>query len=152
MTSEFKILVDRLKGGQVEKIEGFFDPAFFNIDEKDLSFPSLVEVRGEAYLSDEHLVIRLKGTARAKMPCAVCNEMTQIELKVENFYHTEAIEEIRDAVYDFTEPLREAFLIELPNVVECNRGRCPERASIAPYLSSQKRAENTTYFPFSDLN
>lgn len=152
MTSEFKILVDRLKGGQVQKIEGFFDPAFFGIEEKELSFPSPVEVRGEAYLSDEHLVIRLKGSAKAKMPCAVCNEMTQIELKVETFYHTESLEEIREAVYDFTEPLREAFLIELPNVVECNGGNCPERPSITPFLRSEKRSESPTYFPFSDLN
>lgn len=152
MASEFKILVDRLKGGLVEKIEGFFEPSFFNVEEKELSFPSPVEVQGEVYLTEDHLIVHFNGTAKVKMPCAVCNEMTQIELKVVNFYHTEPIENIRDAVYDFTEPLREAFLIELPKVIECRGGNCPERASIAPYLRSQKRSENPTYFPFSDLN
>ena len=152
MTSDFKILVDRLKGGQVEKIQGFFDPVFLGIEEKELVFSSPVEVKGEAYLSEEHLVLHLSGATEAKMPCAICNQMIAVPLKVTNFYHTEPIESIVGAIFDFSEPLREALLIELPKVVECQGGQCPERTALKPYMRSKKRSNNTTYYPFSDLN
>lgn len=151
MTSEYKILVDRLRDGQVEKIEGFFDPTFLEIDEKELLFPSPIEVHGCAYLSEDHLILRFKGRAVAKMPCAICNQMIDVEVKISDFYHAEPLEEIREACFDYKEPLREAFLVELPKIVEC-KGNCPERALLSPFMRSKPRSETPTYFPFSDLN
>jgi uncharacterized metal-binding protein YceD (DUF177 family) len=146
--STFNILIDRLKGGQTLKIEEKADPAFLGPDEPELLFKTPVTVKGEAYLTDDHLILHLKATTQATMPCAVCNTMIKIELKVENFYHTEPVEEIRSAVYDFSEVLREALLIELPRTVECNGGKCPDRATIEPFLRPQDR----TNFPFADIN
>lgn len=152
MSDPFIILIDRLKGGQSQKIEGAFNPEFLGADEPDLRFTSKVTVKGEAYLTDGHLIVHLKASTKVAMPCAVCNQMIETELKVENFYHTEPVEEIRGAKFDYSEALREALLIELPRTVECNQGKCPERASMASYLRSEKRADKTTYFPFADMD
>lgn len=152
MQEVFKIWIDRLGEGNVQKIEGSFDASFLEIDEKELKFPAPIQVTGEAYLADQHLVIHLKAKTTATMPCAICNQMIDSELKVENFYHSEALEEIPSAVFDFAEPLREALLIELPHYFECCGGNCPERANIAPYLRSTPKADDKKInLPFADL-
>jgi len=152
MSEPFKILIDRLKGGHTLKIEELLDPSFLGPNEPELCFHTKVPIKGEAYLTDDHLVLHLKTATKVSMPCAVCNKMIDVELKADNFYHTEPLEEIRGAVFDFTEALREALLIELPKTVECNRGKCPERTIIAPFLRSQERTEKTTYLPFADMD
>jgi hypothetical protein len=78
--------------------------------------------------------------------------MIDQELKVENFYFTKPVEEIVGAVFDYAEALREALLIELPRTAECNGGKCPERAMMAPYLRPENRKENPSYFPFADMD
>lgn len=148
----FEILVDRLKAGQVHPIEGPLDPDFLQIDEPDLRFNEKVQVHGEAYLTDSHLIIHLKASTRAYMPCAVCNQMIPIDLKVEHFYHTQPLNEIPSGIFDFSDSLREAILIELPKYAECNRGNCKEREALAPYLRAEAKAEKTTHFPFADID
>ncbi len=154
MTEDFKIYIDRLKGGHVQKIEESFNPSFLEVDEDELQFDLPVTVRGEAYLTDDHLVIHLAAATAAEMPCSVCNKMIKTPLTVGNFYHTEPLSEIRDAIYDFREALREALLIELPRTVECNaqtgQGTCPSRETLTPYLRGKARSE--TYFPFADID
>jgi uncharacterized metal-binding protein YceD (DUF177 family) len=152
MQEVFKIWVDRLGEGHVQKIDGSFDPLFLEIDERELKFPEPVQVTGEAYLADQHLVIHLKARTKATLPCAICNQMMDMELKIENFYHSEAIEEIPSAVFDFAAPLREALLIELPHYFECRGGNCLERESLAPYLRSAPKPDGKKInFPFADL-
>lgn len=146
--STFNILIDRLKGGQTLKIEEKADPAFLGPDEPELLFKTPVTVKGEAYLTDDHLILHVTAATKVEMPCAVCNAMISVDLKVTDYYHTEPVEEIRSAVYDFSEVLREALLIELPRTVECSGGKCPDRAKIEPFLRPQDR----TNFPFADIN
>jgi uncharacterized metal-binding protein YceD (DUF177 family) len=150
MTDAFKILIDRLKGGITQKIEEGFAPSFLGEDEAELQFRSKVQVKGETYLTDEHLIIRLKAQTKVLMPCAVCNRMIEVPLQAD-FYHTQPPEEISGAIFDYSEALREALLIELPKTVECE-GNCSERETLQPYLRSEKRAEQTTYFPFADMD
>ncbi len=152
MNEPFKILIDRLKKGETQKIEEVLEPAFLALDEKELQFPEKVIVKGDAYLTDDHLIIKLKANTAALLPCAVCNEMIRIELDVDNFYHAQPLEEIPSAIFDFSEVLREDLLIALPQYVECNQGKCPERNLLAPYLKPQAREEKTTYFPFADMD
>jgi len=148
----FKILIDRLKGGHTQKIDEEFAPTFLGADEPELQFRSKVKVKGEAYLTDEHLVIHLKAGTKVLMPCAVCNAMIEARLEADNFYHAQPIEEIRGAVFDYSEALREALLIELPKTVECNGGNCSGRMGLKPYLRSEDRSEKTTYFPFAGMD
>jgi uncharacterized metal-binding protein YceD (DUF177 family) len=152
MQELFKIWVDRLREGSVQKISGSFSPSFLEIDEKDLQFKVPVEVSGKAYLAETHLVIQLNAKTEASVPCSICNEMMDVELKVENFYEAQAIEEIPGAVFDFSAPLRAALLLKLPQYFECREGNCPERTTLAPYLRSAPKAEEkNTNFPFADL-
>jgi uncharacterized metal-binding protein YceD (DUF177 family) len=153
MSDPFKIFVDRLKKGDTQKIEELLDPGFLDINEKDLLFPEKITVKGDAYVTDDHLIVRLKAKTKALMPCAICNEMISNELKVDDFYQAEPLEEIPSAVFDFSELLREALLLGLPKYVECNKGKCPQRAVLSPFFRTQEQeqAEKTTYFPFADI-
>lgn len=152
MSEQFKIYIDRLKGGGKQLINASLDPSFLEVNEDDLSFPHPVELKGEAYLTDDHLIIYLTASTKAVRLCAICNKPMLTPLQANNFYHTELMKDIPSAIFDFTEVLREALLIELPLIVECNEGDCPEREAIAPFMSSKKRKENPTYFPFTDIN
>ncbi|MBX7066887.1 MAG: DUF177 domain-containing protein [Parachlamydiales bacterium] len=148
--SAFKILIDRLKGGQVQKIDLHEAPEFLGPDEPELKFHSEVIAKGETYLTDEFLIVHLtKASTSVLMPCSVCNEMIKVPLKVDNLTHTVPIEEIKGAIFDFSEALREALLIELPRTVECNGGKCAGRDLMAPFLKSKKEK---THFPFKDLD
>lgn len=152
MDDAFKIWIDRLTEGEVQKIVGSFAPSFLEIDEKELQFRSPVQANGQAYLADNHLVIHLTAGTTVTVPCAICNQMVETELQIDNFYHTEALSDIPDAVFDFSIPLRESLLIELPHYFECNKGHCPERAALMPYLKKQKQPSDTNiHFPFADL-
>jgi len=150
MTEDFKIYIDRLKGGQVHLIEKKFDPSFLEVNEKELQFEQPITVSGEAYLTDDHLVIHLSALTMAKMPCSMCNQMIPTPLIVDNLYHAEPLVDIPNAIYDFQVMLREALLLELPQRVECNSGNCPSRTIIKPYLRSEKRSD--THFPFADID
>lgn len=149
MSDSLKILIDRLRGGLTQKLDGELDPSFLGPEEPELRFGSQVHVKGEAYTTDTHLVIHLHADTKVSMPCAVCNQMIEIVLKAEHFYHTEPLEEIKGAVFDYSDALREALLIELPRTVECNQGNCPEREIITPFLRSETRTET---FPFADMD
>lgn len=149
MPDEFKIYIDRLKGGSTHQINTSFHPSFLEIDEKELQFRKPVTIQGEAYLTDDHLVIHLSAATIAEMPCAICNHTTQFPLAVHQFYHTEPLSEISSSVYDFSQVVREALLIELPRTIECN-GNCPERESLTPYLRKETRSDKD-HFPFANF-
>ncbi|HEY4255448.1 MAG TPA: hypothetical protein VGM34_03785 [Chlamydiales bacterium] len=152
MYEAFQVFIDRLKKGEAHKIEGPFAPDFLDVAEAELKFLKPVMVHGEAYLADEHLVVCLTASTEAKMPCAVCNEMITVPLAINHFYQTIPLEEIPSNLYDVGADLREALLIELPRTVECNRGKCPQRKNLAPYLRSEKESIQPTHFPFAELD
>lgn len=155
MSDFFKIYVDRLQGGKVEKIDQSFSPEFMEIHEKELGFIDPVLVQGKAYLTDDHLILCLQASTTAKMPCSICNQMTKVPIHVENFYYTKPISELAEPIYDYRDELREAILLELPHFVECEK-KCPERKNLDPYLKKsipQKANDSdSTYYPFSDLD
>lgn len=148
----FEIFVDRLRAGKVHPILGPLDPSFLEVVEPDLQFSEPVQVHGEAYLTDSHLIIHLKAATKARMPCTVCNQMIPVDLRVDHFYHTQPLNEIPSGVFNFREQLREAILIELPKYVECNGGKCKEREALTPFLRSKSPSEKTSYFPFADVD
>src|SRR6185295_14428092 len=96
--SAFHILIDRLKAGATQKIEECFDPSCLGPNEPELHFNTKVDVKGEAYVTDTHLIIHFKAKTKVTMPCAICNEMIDTDLKVDNFYHTESLEDIPSAI------------------------------------------------------
>lgn len=151
----FMIAIDLLKNGVVQKMNLALSPSFFEINEPDLSFEDPVSVSGEAYLTDDEFILHFSAQTMARMPCSICNRMTPISLFTKSYYHTEPLTSIESLQFDPRPIFREALLIELPKAAECTNG-CPERASIAPYLSKEKKTSTTedghNYFPFSDLD
>lgn len=153
MSLATKIYVDRLQGGHTEQIAEEFDPVLLQIEEQELKFPGKIQVQGEAYLANEHLVICLKIQALALMPCTICNQMVEVPLQIDKLYETVPLNELTSPIYDYQEVLREALLLELPGYIECNGGNCPERKNITGYLKKKPPTEDnsSTHFPFSGL-
>jgi hypothetical protein len=149
MIEEFKIYIDRLKRGDVQKVEGNFAPDLLDLEEDEFQFNYPVKVRAEAYLADDHLVLNFSALTAFETPCAICSEFTKKQISVTNDYHTVPLSEIRAAVYDFGIALREALLVELPQVVECNNGDCPMRHELLKQDELKKKPNGN--FPFSDL-
>lgn len=146
MQNPLKIYVDRLTRERTETIEETLTSELMDVNEKDLKFQSSVKLEGKAYLAEEHLVIQLDIETESLIPCAICNKGLKKKITVKGFYHTEELEKIRGHVYDYTDPLREAILLEVPSYVECLEN-CPKRTDLKNYLQ-----KGNDQFPFADLN
>lgn len=135
MDDTFKIFVHRLKGGHEEKIEEALDPQFLEVNEEGLAFTHKVYLQGHAELADGMFILKFSIKTETAMPCAICNKEVVIPITIPDFYYMEPLAEIRGGVFDYREILREAILLEIPYTAECNKGDCPERATVAKYLS-----------------
>ncbi len=155
---KLKIYIDRLKNGHVEKFKETVEPGFLGIIEEELNFPENVEVSGEVYLADDHLVAHLSICTSAKLPCSICNTPVCIPITIQNAYSTVLLEEVRSATYDLTNEIRETTLLQAPLFAECNNGKCPERDQIKKFLHSESDAQQSleqspvVHFPFADLD
>lgn len=141
-----KIYIDRLKDDHIEKIDETLEPSFLDIQEKDLMLTTPVSISGSAYLANEHLVLDLKITAQLELPCTICNKFAPFPVEIATGAFTVPIEEIKGAIYDFSDDVRSQILLKAPPFLECNSGQCPERKDINKYF---KKPNNT---PFSDLS
>ena len=110
------------------------DPIFLDISEPECEFTGKVVICGVAYLAKNHLILELKVKATVQMPCSICNEKFEIPIEVEPFTQTVEICEIKSAIYDFTEDIRHAILLKVPQFVECHQGNCPHRKTINKFL------------------
>lgn len=150
--SNLKISIDALKFQEKVQLKEELPPEFLDISEKDLKITHPVHLKGEAYLSSDYLVIHFAVKTYFQMPCKICNEELSLPLEDENYYSTVSLEDIKTGVYDFSEDIREALLLKLPNFVECNGGVCSERPNVEKFLkktTSKKLDDN--YFPFEKI-
>jgi uncharacterized metal-binding protein YceD (DUF177 family) len=156
MDDAFKIYTEQLRDGHIEKINEVFSSDFIDIHERDLDFRDSVILTGEAYLADDNLILKLKIRTTATLPCVVCNEPLKKEVRIENFYHVEPLEEIKGrSCFNFKDVLREAIVLEAPAFAEC-LDQCPHRREIKKYLKNplpekKNPPEDEGYRPFSDL-
>ena len=137
MDDTFKIFVKRLRDGHDEAIQEVLDPDFIDIHEADLLFKAPVVLQGNASVADEALVLILSVETEAIMPCAICNRPVPIKISIPHCCHTENLSELKGGIFDYKEVLREQILLEIPYKAECNGGDCPERASLAKYLTKK---------------
>lgn len=155
MEDEFKIHVDRLRHGEMEKIRETVDSGFLEQNDEELAFTSAISFHGEAYLAEQELIVHLDIETKAKLPCSICNELTEASLILKGLYHVVPLHEIKTGVYNLKEFLRETILLEAPHFVECHGGSCPKRKELKRYLkspgSTKKEEEDGTYHPFSEL-
>ncbi|MDR2539128.1 MAG: hypothetical protein LBC45_00645 [Chlamydiales bacterium] len=154
---ELHIYINRLKTGQIEKISGSFSSDFLEIDEQELFFDKSFKIEAEAYLANDHLMIRFRLSISTFIPCSICNKMTENVLKLDNVCFSIALSEIKNAVFDFTDEIRSTILSLVPSFSECNQGNCPDRFELKKYLSNPptKNGFSKTkdvYFPFSEGN
>lgn len=144
----FSVPIDYLRNGKTHKVAGTFPPTFLDVKEKDLLFSSPVDVRLECYLSEDQVIVHVKAATEAQMACKICNQMSSFSLSAPDFCHTFPLEDVSGNEIDLSPLVREALLLELPQAIECG-GRCKERESLAPFLSSQAKCEE--HFPFANL-
>lgn len=149
-----KIYIDRLKSGDTVKIEETLQPDFLAIEDEELLFEDPIELKAEAYLADEHLVIQLNIATTAYLPCSICNDPVPTPISAKNIYITYPLSEIKGAIFDLTEQVRETTLLQTPLFAECNEGKCPEREMIKKFLKADENPAapcETINFPFADL-
>ncbi len=154
MEEEFKIYVDQLREGQEKAISESYDPQFLDLHESDLDFKKNIELKGVAYTAEDELILHWNIRAEALVACSICNEKVPVDIVIDNFYHSEPTGEIKGAVFNFKDLLRETILLEVPTFVECNEGQCPKRKEVDKYLkrsSDNKSIEDEGYQPFADL-
>lgn len=147
----FKVYIDRLHNGKTQRVEALFPPEFLDVNEESLRFEKPVMVHGEAYIAEEDLVLHFKVEAEVLMPCSICNEMTPVVLSLPSFYEAVPLADVKGAIYDFRDCLREEVLLQIPHTVECQEGTCPARHEVSQYLKAEKAEENDGYQPFADL-
>lgn len=151
---QLKIYIDRLKGGHPLKIEECLSPDFLDIHEEELHFKEPVHIQGEAYLADDHLVMHLSIETEALLPCSICNDAVRTPIVAKNIYLTEPLSDIKTAIFDLTDHVRESILIQVPLFAECNGGKCPDRDNIKKFLKPEEKSSKSgevSYFPFADL-
>lgn len=152
----FRIFVEQLRDGTVEEIDETLSPDFLEIKEKELSFSQPVVVKGQVYLAEDMLILHLDIKTTATLPCAICNGPAEVPIAIKGFYHAIPLDEIKGAIYDFREILRETILLEVPILAECHQGKCPQRESLKKYLKKESvpgsKEDEDGYRPFADLD
>ncbi len=149
----FRIYIDRLKDQHTEVLELSLPPDFLEINEADLRFNQPVSVKGKAYLAYQDLIVDLNIRAVAEIPCAICNEPTEIPIELDHLMLVEALSEIPTGVFDIRSSLREAILLEVPLTAEC-AGGCPKRPEVEKFLKNESadQSEEGEYHPFEGLS
>ena len=155
MEDEFKIFVDQLRDGHEKLIQESLSPKFMDVRENDLEFKKNIELNGTAYTADSELILNWNIEAEALVACAICNEKVPVAIQIDNFYHTEPLAEIKGAVFNFKDLLREIILLEVPAFAECNQGKCPKRQEVSKFIkepTQDQTDEEDGYHPFADLD
>lgn len=149
MEDEFAIYIDRLSEGRTENLNKEFSPDFLDVEDSELNFKKIVHLTGEAYIVDDTLILHLNITAFAVVPCTMCNQPVETEVKILGLYHAVPLAEIQGAKYIIRELLRESILLDAPQFSECNHGNCPQRKEMEQFL--HRETSEDTYNPFKDL-
>ncbi len=156
MEEAFKIYIEQLRDGHIEKIQETFSPEFLDVHEQGLSFVDPVVLNGEAYLAEDNLVLHFNILAQAVTLCSICNAPVKTKIQIEGCYHTEPLAGIKGGIFNFKDALREMILLEAPEFAECEEN-CPRRKEIAHYLKKTEKGQSKIgdeegYHPFADLN
>lgn len=150
-----KIYVEQLRGGKTWPLHVDLSPDFLEVQEKELAFLDPVRLDGEAYLAQDELVIQVAVHTQAQVPCRICNEFFKIDIAIDKLVHLEPITDLKRGYFDISELLREAILLEVPQIAECHGGHCPSRKDVEKFLSEPNAEQADAvegYHPFSDLS
>lgn len=153
---QFKIYVNRLNNGQTHEHEESLSSDFLDVRENFLKFQENIRISGSTYLADDHLVSHLCIDAIATIPCSICNEPVRIPIAIKDLYLSTPLTEIKGAIYDLSDEIRESILLQVPQFAECQQGKCPQRSHIEQFLGKKPKDEkksdsDSIHFPFSEL-
>jgi len=133
-----KVYIDRLRGGTTERFDLQVDAVELGLVDGQWSFKDSVSIDGQVYLANGELIVQMDLSAGLTMPCKVCNEGTDVEIKLAKLYHVQSVREIPSGVLDLSDLIREQILLEAPQFAECGEGSCPTRAEISKYMVSDQ--------------
>lgn len=154
---QFRIYVEQLRDGHVERLKEDLPPDFIEVNEEELRFVDPVHLSGQAYLADDDLVMKFHVETFATIPCVICNEPTKYKVVVSEDYQMMPLDEVKGGIYDFKDLLREAIILETPRTIECHEGKCPHRTQVKKYLKQEKEGggdgdDDGSYHPFENLD
>jgi uncharacterized metal-binding protein YceD (DUF177 family) len=158
MEDLFKIYIDRIKDGEDLELNEQVPPTFLAIDETDLVFAKPISIIGTVGIAGDQLVLQLQAHTEASLPCSICNDSVKFPVAIQDFYHMEQLSDIKYRIFDYSEPLRETILLNVPHFIECNDGNCPDRKMIGKYLSGstqngvEKDKTPESHYPFMNLS
>lgn len=150
----FKIHVEQLRHGNTEKIHEEFTPEFIDVHEEGLDFQEPVNVEGEAYIADHELILCLKVSTHALIPCTGCNELVRVLIEIPKLYAAEPLENVKSGIFSMESLLREAIILEAPKFVKCGQTICLKQNELEKYYhhtpSGSEEADDR-YRPFEGL-
>ncbi len=149
MDDLFTIHIEQLKEGRRAKIEFEVGPEFLDVQEED-TFKAPVILKGEAYLADGALILRLDIITEASVPCAICNGEVEVPIHLLGLYYSEETSAIRGGIFHYKNLVREEILLDLPLKAECG-GSCPERNEVVKYFAKGDPEMVDRYHPFKDI-
>ncbi len=135
---DFLINLDRLKKKDTLSLDQVVPSAFLDLGEHEIQFGDEINLRGEAYVVDERLVLHLDVLVPVVLTCTICNGEIPQNIVVNNLYHVEEISDLKSPIFDFSSVLRQEILLEVPRFSECQNGNCPERETLKAYLGTKK--------------
>lgn len=99
-------------------------------------YQSPIAVAADCLFNEDLLLVNLEIKTDVCAPCTICSETFSFPLHIKEVRLEFAIDpaEHKEKI-DLVPHIREAVLLETPLYVECSRGHCPERATLAKYLS-----------------
>ena len=153
MKEHLNIYVERLRDGDTEEISETIAPGFMECQEKDMAFDKPVTLSGEAYVTDDWLIVSLNIQTEAKLTCALCNQPFTFAVDIKRMMHEEPFENIKGKTYDLLPLIRESILLEIPFYPQCGITKCLHRDEVEPYLKNEELAEQEPQgnTPFKDL-
>lgn len=155
MKDHIKVYVDRIRDGEEDEISETLAPSFMDIHEEEMRFEDPVTIEGQAYVTDDWLIINLAIQTTVQLVCSVCNEPFSMAIDIQDMVHDEPLENIRDGHFDILPLVRESILLAVPFYPQCGLTVCNKRKEIEPFLKHDKpaveEAKEQGHNPFKDL-
>ncbi len=155
MKEKLNVYPDRIKDGNTDEIAHELESSFMDVHENEMRFKDPIFIEGEAYVTDDWLIVSLSIQTQVQLICSVCNTDFSFDIDIQNMMHEEPLENIRDGSFDILPVVRDNILLAVPFYPQCGITTCLRRAEIEPYLKKETPKEDEIqehgHNPFKDL-
>ncbi|MFZ4772804.1 MAG: YceD family protein [Chlamydiia bacterium] len=127
-----------LEGGEPCVLTGTLLPTNLDLDHKEAEQFSAVEYNLEIQLFGESLLIKATLKGEKTIPCKICNKEFTTPILLERVDEVILLDEIEGHKVDLTPTIRNLFLLEAPEIVECNMGSCTDREEVENFLKRKR--------------